>query len=79
MRTIDDNEKDRIRHEIFSFAESCRRGIHHTKGEFEHIIDLNEKYESLLEKTGDKNGVFTEEYHFILEIYHNCQHENHFL
>lgn len=46
---------------MFAFAESCRRGIHHTKGEFEHIIELNEKYEKLLKRTNDKNGVFTEE------------------
>lgn len=79
MKAIDDNEKDRIRHEMFSFAESCRRGIHHTKGEFEHIIELNVKYDDLLERTGDKNGVFTEEYNYILDIYHNIQHEQHYL
>ena len=78
MAAIDENEKDRIRHEMFSFAESCRRGIQHTKGDFERIIKLNSKYEALLEKTNDNNGVFTEEYNYILEIYHEHQHEKYF-
>lgn len=43
MAAIDENEKDRIRHEMFSFAESCRRGIQHTRGDFERIIRLNSK------------------------------------
>lgn len=76
--TIDENEKDRIRNEVLSFATSCRRGIHHTKDEFEHIITVHGKYERLLEKTNDENGVFTEEYKYIVEIYHECQREDKF-
>lgn len=76
--TIDENEKDRIRNEVLSFATSCRRGIHHTKDEFEHIITVHGKYERLLDKTNDENGVFTEEYKYIVEIYHECQREDKF-
>lgn len=78
ITTIDENEKDRIRHEMFDFANSCRRGIHHTKGEFDYIIVQKGKYDDLLKKTNDTNGVFEEEYEFILEIYHTCQRENKF-
>lgn len=77
--TIDENEKDRIRYEVLDFANSCRRGVHHTKDEFEHIISLHSKYELLLQKTNDENGVFTEEYKYILEIYHECQREDKFV
>lgn len=77
--TIDENEKDRIRFEVLDFANSCRRGVHHTKDEFEHIISLQVKYERLLAKTNDKNGVFTEEYKYILEIYRECQREDKFV
>ena len=77
--TIDENEKDRIRYEVLDFANSCRRGVHHTKDEFEHIISLHSKYERLLKKTNDENGVFTEEYKYILEIYHECQREDKFV
>lgn len=76
--TIDENEKDRIRYEVLDFANSCRRGVHHTKDEFEHVIALHSKYERLLAKTGDTNGVFTEEYRYVVEIYHDCQRENKF-
>lgn len=73
------DEKDRIRYEVLSFASSCRNGTMHTRDEFQHIIDLNDKYERLLEETNDTNGVFSEEYRYILELYHKCQIENDFL
>ena len=76
---MDLNEMDRIRWDILSFANSCRHGRLHTKDEFEHIIRLEEKYDKLLEKTNTTNGVFEEEYKYILEIYHKCQRDNSFL
>lgn len=73
------NEKDRIRFEVLNFANSCRNKVKHTKDEFQHIIDINDKYEKLLRDTNDKNGVFVEEYKYIMHIYHRCQEENSFL
>lgn len=73
------DEKDRIRYEILDFANSCRNGRRHTRDEFQHIIDLNDKYEKLLKETNDANGVFSEEYRYILEVYHRCLAENDFL
>ena len=77
--TVDENEKDRIRWEVLDFANACRNGRRHTKDEFQHIITLNEKYKTLLKKTGDKNGVFDEEYRYILDLYHERQTKNDFL
>lgn len=77
--TIDENEKDRIRFEVLDFANSCRNDHKHTKDEFQHIIVLVDKYEKLLLKTNDKNGVFESEYEYIMEIYKECQRENSFL
>ena len=65
----DENEKDRIRWEILDFANSCRNGRKHSKEEFNHIIELRVKYEKLLEKTGDENGVFEEDYKYIQSLY----------
>lgn len=79
QKSMDYNEMDRIRWEIFDFANECRNNIRHTKDEFQHVIDLNTKYHSLLEKYGEENGVFDAEYEFILELYKKCQHENDFL
>lgn len=78
-KSIDENEMDRIRWEVLDFANACRNGVRHTKDEFEHIIDLNTKYHSLLDKYKEENGVFDEEYAYILRLYHKCQIENDFL
>ena len=59
---MDENEKDRIRWEVLSFANSCRVGRKHTQEEFRHIADLNDKYKILLERKKDKNGVFKTQY-----------------
>lgn len=73
------DEKDRIRFEVLDFANSCRNNIKHTRDEFQHIIDVNDKYEELLRQTNDTNGVFKEEYQYILKVYHSCQEKNNFL
>lgn len=78
-KSIDENEMDRIRWEVFDFANECRNHIRHTKDEFQHIIDLNAKYHALLERYDEENGVFDAEYQYILELYHKCQYENDFL
>ena len=76
---VDENEKDRIRWEILNFANSCRNGKLHTRDEFVHIIDLNDKYVLLLEKTKDKNGVFEAEYEYIKKLYADRLEKNDFL
>lgn len=65
---VDENEKDRIRWEILDFANSYHNGRPYVKDEFQHIVTLGDKYEKLLERTNDKNGVFQEEYNFIKKI-----------
>lgn len=75
----DENEKDRIRWEILDFANSCRNNRKHSKEEFNHIIELKVKYERLLEKSGDKNGVFEEDFKYIEGIYAERLEKNDFL
>lgn len=75
----DDNEIDRIRWEILDFANSCRHGVKHTLDEFDHIIELNEKYHRILDRRKLKNGKIDLEYNFIVEIYKECQSKNSFL
>ena len=79
QEAIDANEKDRIRWEVLDFANSCRTKRKHSKDEFEHIVALNTKYEKLLAKTDDKNGVFDAEFSYIMEIYHERLRKNDFL
>lgn len=79
QRTLDENEMDRIRWEVLDFANACRNHVKHTKDEFQHIIDLNQKYHKLLAKYKIKNGVFDAEYAYIIDLYKRCQLENDFL
>jgi hypothetical protein len=78
-KAIDDNEKDRIRWEVLDFANSCRNDRRHSKDEFEHIVALNKKYNGLLKKTGDSNGVFEAEYEYINDLYKERLRKNDFL
>lgn len=74
-----EDEKDRIRWEILDFANSCRHGRKHTQDEYEHIIELNDKYNKLLKDTKDENGVFKAEYEYIQKLYKERQEKNDFL
>ena len=78
-KEIKENEKDRIRWEILDFANSCHSGVKHTKDEFKHIIELNDKYNILLTKTKDENGVFKAEYTYIKKLYDKLNETNAFI
>lgn len=78
-RTIDENKIDAIKWEILEFANSCRNNRRHTKEEFDHIIEQNDKYHKLLDKYDMENGVFDAEYAYILKLYKRCQEQNDFL
>ena len=70
---------DAVKAEIFRFYNECQKGQRHSEGEFNHIIQQNEKYEKLVEETGEPNGVYEMEYEYIMEIYRKCQQEKDFL
>lgn len=74
-----ENEKDRIRWEILDFANSCHNHRKHTRDEFKHIIELNDKYNTLLEQTHDRNGVFKAEYEYIKKLYDKLNEKDAFL
>jgi hypothetical protein len=66
---IDNNEKDRLRYEILSFANSLRNGNKHTRQEFETIFFFYDKYETIITELKQKNGYLEEEMKFIKESY----------
>ena len=66
---------DAVKAEIFRFYNECQKGQRHSEGEFNHIIQQNEKYEKLVEETGEPNGVYEMEYEYIMEIYRKGQQE----
>lgn len=71
-RDVDQNEIDRIRWEILDFANGCRNHCHHSKEEFHHIVELNEKYHKLIQRNHLTNGVLDREYAYIEKIYEAC-------
>lgn len=75
----DKSEKERIRSTVFQMAAECRRGEKHSLEQYRHIPELNEQYRELLAKTGDTNGVFTDDYNFIMKCYHRDLENNDFL
>ena len=66
---IDNNEKDRLRFEILSFANSLRNNNKHTRQEFETIFFFYDKYETVINEITQKNGYLEEEMEFIKECY----------
>ena len=78
-KEMKENEKDRIRWEILDFANSCHNHRKHTRDEFRHIIELNDKYNTLLAATKDKNGVFKAEYEYIERLYKKLNDKDLFL
>lgn len=78
-KKIDMNEIDHIRWEILNFANSCRNQQQHSKDEFEHVINLHEKYNKILEERHLTNGLITIEYAYIEEIYKHRLEKNDFL
>lgn len=76
---VDANEIDRIRWEILDFSNSCRNKRKHTRDEFLHIIELNQKYHKIIKEKGIENGQIDLEYDFIEGIYKKCLENNTFL
>lgn len=66
---VDANEIDRIRWEILNFANICKRQIHCSADEFQHIFTLYDKYEHLIEENGLKNGLIEVEIDCLRELY----------
>lgn len=62
---IDNNEKDRLRFEILSFASDLRNGINKTRQEFETIFAYYDKYENIIRKLKMHNGYLDTEFEFI--------------
>lgn len=76
---VDENEIDRIRYEILSFASSCRNKRKHSRENFLHIIELNTKYHKIIEEKGLENGQIDIEFELIKNIYKKCSENNSFL
>lgn len=68
-----------IKTHVLNFANSCLNKQRHTKQDFDNIIRENEEYEKLVAKYNLRNDVYTEDFGYIMKIYHHCQDKNSFL
>lgn len=62
-----ENERDRLRGELFNCGSRCRRGIPLTIEEYRFISSVYEKYSNSLHA----NSIGTDEWHFIQEYFNN--------
>lgn len=72
---IDDNEKDRLRYEILSFASSLRRGEKHTTQEFDTIFMFHSKYQTIIKRLNVSNGYLDEEFDYIIQEFQKRKKE----
>ena len=79
IRSNDMQTIRQIKAHVLDFANSCMNHRKHTKKDFENIIEENTLYESLIKKYRITNDVYTEDFKFIMDIYHKCQKEGSFL
>ena len=77
--SVDQNEIDRLRWEILDFSNSCQNGRRHTREEFDHIIRMHEKYESILTRRNESNGQVDMAYDYIKTLYQKFLIERDFL
>ena len=79
MELIDKNDANFIRTTILEFANSLLQGMNHTQEEYDHIIDMNDRYEEYCIKYGIRNGRFKQAYSYILTRYGECVENKSFL
>lgn len=71
MQMLFENEKDRLKGELFNCGNRCRRNIPLTLEEFRYIQDVYQKYNSQLHC--NHNG--TEEYEFIRDYFNSYDNQ----
>lgn len=69
LEIIDEREARRLRREILKFSDKLRYGEIPSRDAFRDIIDSNQEYERLIEKTGKPNGYTKTEMEFVKEKY----------
>lgn len=76
---VDMHEIDRLRTVILDFANDLQHGQKKTKDNFMQVMELNEKYHSILKAREMTNGVLDIEYEFIKDSYRECFNDGSFL
>lgn len=74
----EEDNAERMRSLILSFASSCRRGEHHDEEEWNYVISTIKKYETYCDDRHIDNGVIEETATYLRELYHERLKNNDF-
>ena len=69
---------DSWRTEILDFSDSCMNHRRHTKEQFDHVIEILDRYDKYITENKLTNGQVDVAHEYILEIYKQCIRENDF-
>lgn len=69
---IHDNEKNRLRNELFNYGNRCRRGIALFYEEWEYIRIIGDRYLHRL----NENSIGEDEYNFIRDYYYSDENQD---
>lgn len=75
---VDAQQKDQIRTTVLEFSNSLIYRTRHTKEEFDHVLDLDTKYHSLM-KPGEINSVYDSAIAYIRRVEAKCRDEGSYL
>ena len=78
QKEVTEFKVDSWRTEILDFSDSCMNHRRHTKEQFDHVIDILDKYDKYITENKLTNGQVDVAHEYILEIYKQCIRENDF-
>ena len=78
QKEVTEFKVDSWRTEILDFSDSCMNHRRHTKEQFDHVIEILDRYEKYIEENKLTNGQVDVAHEYILEIYKQCIRENDF-
>ena len=78
QKEVTEFKADSWRTEILDFSDSCMNHRRHTKEQFDHVIEILDRYDKYITENKLTNGQVDVAHEYILEIYKQCIRENDF-
>lgn len=78
QKEVTEFKVDSWRTEILDFSDSCMNHRRHTKEQFDHVIEILDRYDKYITENKLTNGQVDVAHEYILEIYKQCIRENDF-
>ena len=78
-KDLDEQRMSNIRSLVLDFSNSCLNGRKHTKEEFDHILEENKIYETLVKQYKIENDVYAEAIAYIKRVYRKRMDKRDFL